>query len=238
MEWVGRGVKEKQVLLAYKSVEFSKQVNEVLGTNSATKTPIVVNAGLGLYPTLSKGHGNHSHDIRNVENMNDAGYVELKDNIVVDMPKLVGKGFYTCTVYVEYEWKPLRCACCKVFGHVQDVYPKNIDSDLVKNIKKPSQVPRGVLVGPKPRLIIDKKVTRVDDEGKPLKKVDSMVDHDREDEVASVDNRIANFMASKKVSYGTNSLFEQWKETYENDDYDFDPYDDDMYEGQDNPDKI
>ncbi|GKC29516.1 hypothetical protein Tco_1036810 [Tanacetum coccineum] len=50
--------------------------------------------------------------------------------------------------------------------------------------------------------------------GKPLAKVDSSGDHDSEDEVASVDNEMANFQASKKVGYGTNSLLEQWKETY------------------------
>ncbi|GJR03994.1 hypothetical protein Tco_0526978, partial [Tanacetum coccineum] len=32
--------------------------------------------------------------------------VELKHNIVVAIPKLVGDGFYTCNVHVEYEWKP------------------------------------------------------------------------------------------------------------------------------------
>nr|GEV90389.1 putative reverse transcriptase domain-containing protein [Tanacetum cinerariifolium] len=83
------------------------------------------------------------------------------------------------------------------------------------------------------RLVIDRKVTLVDDEGKLLAKVDSLVDHDSKDEVASVDNKMTNFLASKKVSYGTNSLLEQWTESYENDDYDFDPYDDDMYEGHD-----
>ncbi|GJR05303.1 hypothetical protein Tco_0207493 [Tanacetum coccineum] len=62
--------------------------------------------------------------------------------------------------------------------------------------------------------------------------------YDSEDEVASVDNEMTYFMVSKKVDYGTNSLLEQWKETYENDDYDFDLYDDDIYEGQDMPDKI
>nr|GEX37649.1 hypothetical protein [Tanacetum cinerariifolium] len=45
------------------------------------------------------------------------------------------------------------------------------------------------------RLIIDRKVTLVDDEGKPLVKVDSSSDHDSEDEVASVDNGMANFLA-------------------------------------------
>ncbi|GJX62475.1 reverse transcriptase domain-containing protein [Tanacetum coccineum] len=174
--------------------------------------------------------------------------VELKDNIVVAMPILVGEGYYTCNN---------ECL-------------KNVDSDVVKNMKKPSQATRGILVGPKmkdpeptievsnsnpfdvlnsvendvylgtnggtsnlaskkgnssgslfwnvessststnlivekidqiERLIIDRNVTLVDDEGKPLANDDS-------------------------------------SETYENDDYNFDPYDDDMYEGQDIPDKI
>ncbi|GJU49436.1 hypothetical protein Tco_1218991 [Tanacetum coccineum] len=62
--------------------------------------------------------------------------------------------------------------------------------------------------------LIDGKVTLVDDEGKPLTKVDSSGDHDNEDEVASVDNDMVNFLASKKVGYCTNSLLEQWKESY------------------------
>ncbi|GJS57796.1 serine/threonine-protein kinase HT1-like protein [Tanacetum coccineum] len=75
--------------------------------------------------------------------------VELKDNIVVAMLKIVKEGFYTCNVRVEYEWKPPRCTSCKVFGHVQDECPKNKGSDVVKNIKKPSQTNKGVPVGPK-----------------------------------------------------------------------------------------
>ncbi|GJV37108.1 hypothetical protein Tco_1409585 [Tanacetum coccineum] len=62
--------------------------------------------------------------------------------------------------------------------------------------------------------------------------------HDSEDEVKSVDNEMASFLASKKVGYGTNSLLEQWKETYENAYYDYDPYDDDMYKGHEIPNKI
>ncbi|GJS83858.1 hypothetical protein Tco_0750399 [Tanacetum coccineum] len=82
----------------------------------------------------------------------------------------------------------------------------------------------------KTTLIIDGNVTLVDDEGKPLAKDDSSGGHDSEDEVTSVNNEVTNFLASKKVSYGTNSQLKQWKETYENADYDFDPYDDDIYE--------
>ncbi|GKD58410.1 hypothetical protein Tco_1295919, partial [Tanacetum coccineum] len=54
------------------------------------------------------------------------------------------------------------------------------------------------------------KVTLVDDDDKPLKKVDYPGDHDSDDETDS----------------------------YVNGDYDEDPYDDDMYEGQDLPDKL
>nr|GFA14076.1 hypothetical protein [Tanacetum cinerariifolium] len=64
--------------------------------------------------------------------------VELKDNIVVAMPKLLNEGFYTCN----------------------DECPKNIDPDVVKNMKKPSQATRGVLVGPKVRFKPVKQVYR------------------------------------------------------------------------------
>ncbi|GJZ84722.1 protein kinase, ATP binding site-containing protein [Tanacetum coccineum] len=66
------------------------------------------------------------------------------------------------------------------------------------------------------------------DKGKPLIRVDSSGDHDSEDEVASVDNDMTKFLASKDVSYGTNSLLKQWKEPYGNGEYDYDPYNNDM----------
>ncbi|GKD46096.1 putative reverse transcriptase domain-containing protein, partial [Tanacetum coccineum] len=49
--------------------------------------------------------------------------VELNYTIVVAMLKLVGEVFYTCTIHVEYEWKPPKYAYCKVFGHIQDECP-------------------------------------------------------------------------------------------------------------------
>nr|GEW37019.1 hypothetical protein [Tanacetum cinerariifolium] len=72
------------------------------------------------------------------------------------------------------------------------------------------------------RLIIDETATLVDDEGKPLTRVDSSGHHDSEDKVAAIDNDMANFLASNDVSYGTNSLLEQWKESYGNEKYDYD----------------
>nr|GEU86645.1 hypothetical protein [Tanacetum cinerariifolium] len=73
--------------------------------------------------------------------------LELKDTIMVAMPKLIGEGFYMCTIHVEYEWKPTRRSSCNVFSHVLEEYPKNIISDVVKNLKKPRQATRGVQVG-------------------------------------------------------------------------------------------
>ncbi|GJV73133.1 putative reverse transcriptase domain-containing protein [Tanacetum coccineum] len=75
--------------------------------------------------------------------------VELKDNIVVAMPIIKGDGYYTCNNRVEYEWKPLRCACCKVFRHVHEECPKNIGAGATKNLKRTSQTPKGIPVGQK-----------------------------------------------------------------------------------------
>ncbi|GJR78302.1 putative reverse transcriptase domain-containing protein [Tanacetum coccineum] len=245
--------------------------------------------------------------------------------------KITREGYYTCNICVEYEWKPPRCACCKVFGHVLEECPKNIGAGATKNLKKTSQTPKGIPVGQKmgfeptkqvfqhvskkptantsgkkknnaeptkevsesnpfevitsvendmelgtnggtsklasqeanssgssflnvdsgspsttpiiekidkiEKLIIDERITLVDDEGKPLEKVVYSGYYDSEDEVASVDNEMASFLA-KKDGYGAQSLLEQWKESYENVDYEYDPYDDDMYEGQDIPEKL
>nr|GEW76118.1 hypothetical protein [Tanacetum cinerariifolium] len=191
---VGSVVKKKQSSMADKSVEVSKHVNEALDSNSATRTPNVVNARLESFPTVSEAHEIHSPASANEENMNDVGTVnnveknglmvgptlagntpgswvdvvvsvesirdirerfanttygfflgkrnpdvnlskedvgnilvwvklhdvpgrssyartlieiradvELKDNIMVAMPKLVEEKFYTCTIRVEYE---------------------------------------------------------------------------------------------------------------------------------------
>ncbi|GJZ32057.1 nucleotide-diphospho-sugar transferase [Tanacetum coccineum] len=73
--------------------------------------------------------------------------VELKDNIVVAMPKITREGHYTCNVRVEYEWKPTRCSSCKVFGHIREECPKNTSAGVKKMVKKTSQTSRGVPVG-------------------------------------------------------------------------------------------
>ncbi|GJR42007.1 retrotransposon protein, putative, ty1-copia subclass [Tanacetum coccineum] len=73
----------------------------------------------------------------------------------------------------------------------------------------------------------------VDKADNPLKKVEFPGEYESEDEVASVDNDMARYMAYERVGFGTQSLLEQWRDSYGNGDYDDDLYDDDMYEGHD-----
>nr|GEU44021.1 hypothetical protein [Tanacetum cinerariifolium] len=57
--------------------------------------------------------------------------VELKDNIVVAIPKIMREGYYTCTVRVEYEWKPPSGNKKKCVAHTNEV--SNLNSFDVLN---------------------------------------------------------------------------------------------------------
>ncbi|GKC41494.1 hypothetical protein Tco_1059216 [Tanacetum coccineum] len=80
-------------------------------------------------------------------------------------------------------------------------------------------------------LDIKGKPVLVDDDGKPLEKVDYSGNTGSEDEVEHVDNETASYVASKLmgVGYGTKSLLKQSRETVIDDDYG--SYDDGMYKG-------
>nr|GEV18224.1 hypothetical protein [Tanacetum cinerariifolium] len=155
--------------------------------------------------------------------------VELKDIIVVAMPKLTREGFYTRTIRdprgvpvgSNVGFKPVKQAYRTV-----STKPAANTSRSKKNDVEPT-----------------KQISNLNPFDKLWLKmmwilVDYPVDHDSEDEVASVDNDMARYMASEKVGFCTNSLLEQWRDTYENDEYDYDPYIDDMYDGKKITDKI
>nr|GEV80771.1 hypothetical protein [Tanacetum cinerariifolium]GEW35529.1 hypothetical protein [Tanacetum cinerariifolium] len=80
---------------------------------------------------------------------------------------------------------------------------------------------------------LEGKIILLDDDGKPLKKVDYPGNTGSEDEVEQVDNETESYLASNlmRVGYGTNSLSEQLRVTAMDNDYD--SYDDDVYECHD-----
>ncbi|GKE05761.1 hypothetical protein Tco_1397779 [Tanacetum coccineum] len=82
--------------------------------------------------------------------------------------------------------------------------------------------------------ILNGKLTFVDDDKKPLYKVVTKGNEDSESEVEAVFDVTANLMASTSLKGGsdsTNCLLEQWRGTKRDDDYD--PYKDDLYESHD-----
>nr|GEU65985.1 zinc knuckle CX2CX4HX4C [Tanacetum cinerariifolium]GEX00721.1 zinc knuckle CX2CX4HX4C [Tanacetum cinerariifolium] len=151
--------------------------------------------------------------------------VELKDNIVVVMPKITRNDYYTCNIRVEYEWKPSRYACCKVFRHVLKECPKNIDAGAIKNLKKTSQTPKEILVRQKMNPLVPTGIVDSDS------KVGLVLD-----ETANLRLSTSGKHGSDKC-YGTNSLLEKWTNSYPNNN-DYGSYDDDMYEHHDMSDHL
>ncbi|GJR10392.1 ribonuclease H-like domain-containing protein [Tanacetum coccineum] len=80
--------------------------------------------------------------------------------------------------------------------------------------------------------ILEGKLVLVDDDRKPIDKVDYAGNTGSEDKVEPIDNETTSFLGIKTngVGYGIRSLFKQWRDAVVDDDYD--PYDD-MYESQD-----
>nr|GEU67566.1 reverse transcriptase domain-containing protein [Tanacetum cinerariifolium] len=126
--------------------------------------------------------------------------VELKDNIVVAMPKVIREGHYICNVCVEYEWKPPSGN--KKKGMVPSIEVSNSNSFEVLN-----------LVDNNVELDTNRETTNLKFEELLTSGKATLVDE------------------AEKVGFGTQSLLEQWRDSYGNSDYDEDPYDDNMYEG-------
>ncbi|GJR15605.1 hypothetical protein Tco_0798257 [Tanacetum coccineum] len=149
-----------------------------------------------------------------------------------------------------------------------DECPKNLGLDVAKKSKIHSQAPRGVLVGPKVDFKPIKQLyspiskrNNLNTSGSMKKDVESSkevsnpnpfdvlnlvendVDFGTNEGTSNVASKEANFDGSLFWNVGSSSikgwlLLEEWRETYENADYDYDPYDDDMYEGQEIPNNI
>ncbi|GKB62411.1 nucleotide-diphospho-sugar transferase, partial [Tanacetum coccineum] len=66
--------------------------------------------------------------------------MELKDNIVVAMPKITREGHYTCNVCVEYEWKPPRCSSCKPNASSSGNKKKGVEPTIEVSNSNPFEV--------------------------------------------------------------------------------------------------
>nr|GFA41357.1 hypothetical protein [Tanacetum cinerariifolium] len=163
--------------------------------------------------------------------------VKLKDTIVVAMPKLIGEGFYTCTVQDSNQQKKYRPVAKKPTANASG--NKKKCEEPIKEVSNSN--PFGVLNS----VVNDEEFGTngglqcwlatgpilVEPRSGMLKLVvDYLNDHDSDDEVYSVDNDMTRYMATERVGFGTQRLLDQWRDSYENDDYDEDPYDDDMHE--------
>ncbi|GKC96779.1 hypothetical protein Tco_1162221 [Tanacetum coccineum] len=107
----------------------------------------------------------------------------------------------------------------------------NIDNDG----KFASNTPIGEKINKIERQICEGKLRLLDNDGNPLVPT-GIVESESEVEVVSDETANLKISTSGKdgsdKGYGTNSLLEQWRDSYpDNDDYD--PYDDDMYENHD-----
>nr|GEX00548.1 hypothetical protein [Tanacetum cinerariifolium] len=135
---------------------------------------------------------------------------ELKDTIVVVVPKFFGDG-YTITILVEYEWATPKCSSCHVFSHGSDECSKKIVSDvflvMVETGNKAftsgeqeegqRSTPLVERINAFEKQPLEWKCVLVDDNGKPPENVNYSSNQGSEDEVDSVDNEMTSYSASK-----------------------------------------
>ncbi|GKF93413.1 hypothetical protein Tco_0280132, partial [Tanacetum coccineum] len=57
---------------------------------------------------------------------------ELKQEVIMAVPKVDGTGHTMECICMEYEWKPPLCLDCHVFGHTKEQYPKRVSETVPK----------------------------------------------------------------------------------------------------------
>nr|GEZ29565.1 hypothetical protein [Tanacetum cinerariifolium] len=186
--------------------------------------------------------------------------VEFKDTIMVAMPKLTREGFYTCTIRIEYEWKPPRYACLgfKPAKEYRPVSKKPISNtiDNKKNVVKPTKEVTNSNPFDLLNLVDNDEELGTNWETSNLANNEAnssgsfwnvetsststtpIINKTRKIEKLIIDGNVTLVDDDERVGFRTQSLLEQWMDSYNNCDYDEDPYDDDMYEGQDLPKKL
>ncbi|GJX63864.1 ribonuclease H-like domain, reverse transcriptase, RNA-dependent DNA polymerase [Tanacetum coccineum] len=99
---------------------------------SKTRNPLMLDSYTSTMCNESWGRSSYARAMIEVH-----ANVELKESILVAVPKLEGNG-YTCeTVTGEYEWKPPRCSTCKIFGHMLDQCPHTVKEIMpIKKVER------------------------------------------------------------------------------------------------------
>ncbi|GJV96428.1 putative reverse transcriptase domain-containing protein [Tanacetum coccineum] len=106
--------------------------------------------------------------------------VELKDTLVMDIPKLEGGGYTRSIICAEYEWKPPRCLTCKN------------DDDMGTNGGNLKLAKKGANFG------VVSSAHRISSEAfEAAKKVDDLVKADSDSDVDVVYDETAQFMTSE-----------------------------------------
>nr|GEU65227.1 hypothetical protein [Tanacetum cinerariifolium] len=124
--------------------------------------------------------------------------VELKDNIVVAMPKITREGHYTCNVHVEYEWKPHRKSTASSSGNEKKGVEPTIEVSNSNPFDVLNSVDNDLEFGTYGGTTNCGKAILVDKAVNPLKNVEFLSEYDSEDKVASVDNDMARSMAFER----------------------------------------
>ncbi|XP_071694872.1 uncharacterized protein [Rutidosis leptorrhynchoides] len=83
--------------------------------------PMLLDSYTATMCTKSWGRPNYARALIEVDSEND-----LKQSLKVGTPNLEMNRKTIDEVRIEYEWKPPRCSCCKVFGHSDAQCPKTI----------------------------------------------------------------------------------------------------------------
>ncbi|XP_022030827.1 uncharacterized protein LOC110931753 [Helianthus annuus] len=109
---------------------------------------------------------------------------ELKEELVMAIPKFDGEGFITEKMFVEYEWSPHRCAHCFVFGHLDETCPKQVrtsnktvnkvDADGYMAVKQRKVARKIGIQIPKPKMEYRPKPLAPNKDQKVINKIDKM----------------------------------------------------------------
>nr|GEU86920.1 hypothetical protein [Tanacetum cinerariifolium] len=141
--------------------------------------------------------------------------VELKDNIVMAIPKITREGHYIFNIRVNAgEKKTVKkpsqtsrgvSVGLKMSFKPQKEYrpvPKKSTASSSSNKKKGVEpTNKGLLIWKFKELLTSGQAILVDEASNPLKKVEFLFEYDSEDEVVSVDNNMARSIASERVGH-------------------------------------